>query len=120
MNILSQFKFKNKSKVTVNGKTYEGNQILICNDSVIVDGKKTPKEITPEITINVFGDADDVFTTSGNINVRQNAGNITTSSGDIKCRTVLGSIETNSGDVSCKKVSGSIRTSSGDVHKSIF
>lgn len=117
--------------VTVNGKNYQGRNIIINNDIVIIDGnvvESDGKTITISIEgdiqslnvdrckdIKVNGNVGSLTTTSGDIEITGNTGNINTTSGDIECGNVKGSINTTSGDIECEDVGGSISTLSGDV-----
>jgi hypothetical protein len=100
--------------VTIDGKSFKGNNIKIVNGKVIVDGKTQDGELVGDINVTVHGDVELLENGSGNVTA-QNIGEANTGSGDIDCGSVSGSIRTGSGDVTCGKVGGSIRTGSGDV-----
>lgn len=120
MKFLTSLSFKKKSKITINGQTFEGQNIVINDGNVEVDGNTTTFLNSKKIIVNVYGDAESVHTQSGDIKVNGTVGSILSSSGDVDCRNVLGDIQTSSGDVNCSKVSGNIRTFSGDITKSLF
>ena len=117
--------------ININGDTYSGNDIIVINNRVLIDGKdKTPdaKEITITVSgnvnnlsvdyckeINIVGDVDELKTTSGNVYCTDVTGGITTTSGDVQCRDVSGDVSTTSGDVSTSLISGNVKTVSGDV-----
>ncbi len=121
--------------ITVNGETFDGQNIIIRNGRVIVDGK----DVTPEVReinivingnidtlvadacqkISVTGDVGNLKTVSGNVDIKGSAlGPVTTTSGDIICGEVKNSISSVSGNIDCDDVKGSISSISGIVrHK---
>ena len=101
-------------KITVDGKTFTGNNVSIVNGQVIVDGKTQDGSFTGPITVTVHGDVESLENHSGNVTAN-NVGEVSTGSGDVTCADVGGSIRTGSGDVDCNNVTGNIRTGSGDV-----
>jgi hypothetical protein len=108
---------KGSAGVTIDGKTFSGNNISIKNGKVIVDNVVQDGELTGDVNVVVHGDVQTLRNTSGLITA-EHVGSINTVSGDVNCLGVEGSIQTVSGDVNCAMVSGSIKTVSGDVrHK---
>lgn len=122
------------SKITINGKTFVGNNISIKNSKIMIDGVEvvspSEKEINIEIhgnveqinvdvceEIKVNGDVKILKTTSGDVDATGNVGTITTTSGDVKCGDVEGSVTTISGDVTCKTLYGGASTVSGDINR---
>lgn len=71
------------STVTINGKTYSGNNIVVSNNKVIIDGK----DITPDskqININVEGNITDLkVDCCDKISIKGNVGSTTSFSGDL-------------------------------------
>ena len=107
------------STVTINGNTYQGNNIVISNGKVIVNGNDvTPNE--KQIDIVVHGNIEYVTVDACNsLLVNGNSNNISTNSGDVSIMgNVQGSIQTMSGDVECSDISGSVSTMTGNIkHK---
>ena len=104
------------STISINGNTYSGNNIVITNGKVIINGK----DVTPnskEINIKVDGDIDELKVDACNkIEIIGDVSNVKTQSGDVEISgNVTGSIQTMSGDVDCGTVGGSISTMSGDI-----
>ena len=102
--------------ITINGNTYSGNNIVVTNGKVIVNGK----DVTPdskEINISVQGDIDELKVDSCNkVSVTGNVKSVSTKSGDIDIAgNVEGSVQTMSGDVDCGNINGAISTMSGDI-----
>lgn len=106
------------STITINGQSFSGSSVNICNGTVIIDGKKQEGVILGHIVnIEIKGDCKSVDTTSGNVNVTGNMmGDIDCTSGDVRITgNVTGSVQTVSGDVKCGTVGGSVKTVSGDI-----
>ena len=107
-------------QIIINGKSYQGNSIVINNGKIIIDGKEAETPNDKVIQITVQGDIEKLDVDNCNkIDVTGNVGSAKTLSGDIKViGDVNGSVQTLSGDVVCGKVQGSINTMSGDIKHS--
>jgi hypothetical protein len=119
--------------ISINGKTFEGRNITVKNNKVIIDGVDvTPDSNSKHIDIIVDGNVDkldidmcDKLMIKGNVNTLAATsvdvqcgdvtGNVHTVSGDIECGNVGGSVTTTSGDVKCENVTGGVKTLSGDI-----
>jgi hypothetical protein len=109
--------FSGGNGMTINGKTYNGNNITISDGVVIVDGVvQDGDHIGYNIQVTVNGNVGEIETGSGDITVNGEVSDVSTSSGDVKCGNVAGNVQTSSGDVTCGTVGGKIKTSSGDVN----
>lgn len=106
-------------QVIVNGKSYQGSNITVNNNNIIIDGEtinfdKNLKKIDISVHGNIENlsvDFCDTLKVEGNVN-----NSLTTISGDVKIvGDVNGNISTVSGDVDCKSVKGSVKTVSGDI-----
>ena len=97
--------------VTINGKTYYGNNIKVSNNKVIIDGKDATPEDTLKVNILVEGDIQRLeVDVAEKIAIGGYAGSVNTQSGSVEVRQhVVGSVET---------VSGSVKIQ-GDVHKNV-
>lgn len=104
----------NNGSVTIDGKSFKGNSVVVTNGKVIVDGVTQDGELTGDINVTVHGDVQVLENQSGNVTAN-NVGEVNTGSGDVTCKDVQGSVRTGSGDVVCGNVGGSVRTGSGDV-----
>lgn len=103
-------------KITVNGKTYKGNDVSVKNNEIYIDGKLVDKATTIEITIN--GDVGKIDNGAGDITINGNVtGNVSNDVGDIKCGNVGGNISNDVGDIECGNVEGKVSTSVGDVRR---
>lgn len=105
--------------IKINSNTYSGNNIVVRNGKVIVDGK----DVTPdskEVNIVITGNVEQLnVDTCNRIDIIGDVNNVSTQSGDVKIKgKISGSISTMSGDIDCKDVGGSISTMSGNIkHK---
>jgi hypothetical protein len=94
-----------KNKITINGKTYDvsGNNIVVKNDTVYVDGVIVQSGLSGIVKIEFTGDLANLDCTTAEI-----AGNV---QGDVDCTTIkCGDI---GGDVDCTTIN--CRDISGDV-----
>lgn len=120
-NNLNRAIIKGNSKITINGKTYQGSSVNITNNKVIIDGEEVDdvsKE--PVVYIDVYPDkgskVENVNTVSGDITIHGNATSIKTTSGDVLVNgNISGNINTVSGDVKADNIDGNINTVSGDI-----
>lgn len=113
--------FRSKSKVIINGKTYDhGKNVSITNGKVVIDGVVQEDNILAAgpISVLIQGTCGNIECASGEVIVSGSVdGDVSTASGDIDCGDVQGSISTASGDVQCGNVGGRITTASGDIYK---
>lgn len=111
------FKSKGAGSLTINGRSFSGNCIVIGNNGKItIDGVEEADALIGDISITINGNSQSVETTSGNITILGAAGSVKTMSGDVECGDVSGPVNTMSGDVHCKKVEGSVKTMSGKIY----
>lgn len=108
------------SVVIINGNRFEGNNITIKNNKVLIDGK----DMTPdskEINITVEGNVDGLDVDyCNNLNVTGNVNTLRSGSGDVTCNDVYNGVQTGSGDVECNKINGYVQTGSGNVKAQII
>ena len=95
---------KNSAYININGRTIVGNNILMKNGSIIVDGEDVTDEYAKEeknITIVVDGDINELTcTTVNDILLKGNVGDLKTTSGDVEIRgDIGGNVKTVSGDI---------------------
>lgn len=119
------------SKITINGKSYHGNNITIRAGRVIVDGKdETPDEKDIKIqvegniqtldvercsTISVYGDVNSLKNGAGDVTCGSVKNGITSGAGDVQCGDVVGDIHGGAGDIIANNVTGSVKTGAGDI-----
>ena len=115
---LASVHLKGTNVITINGKSYTGNNITVVNDEVYIDDVKQDVIESKIINIIINGDVDNVSTVSGDIVIKGNARNtVTSTSGDIEiCGNVEGSVNTVSGDVAAKTISGGVSSVSGNIN----
>jgi len=106
--------------ITINGVTYKGNNIVVNNNKVIIDGVKVDTKDYKEInivvsgnlnslevdscnTISIGGHCEDIETTNGDVDVSGDVhGNVKTTNGDVTAKSIIGKVKTTNGDISCK------------------
>ncbi len=107
------------SKITINGITYQGENITVKNGQVIIDGKKYSASAN-KINISVEGNVNELqvdsceqVTVNGEIK-----GDVKTMSGDVVTTgPIAGSVSTMSGNVHCLNIGGAVSTMSGDIKR---
>mgnify|MGYP006218724409 CR=1 FL=1 len=100
--------------VVIDGRSFNGKNIVIGNGKVTIDGVEQEGELVGEVNITVNGDVDFIENSSGKVEA-VNVGSVKTQSGDVVCGDVNGNVTTMSGKVSCCKIAGSVSTMSGDI-----
>lgn len=103
--------FKNKdnfSSITINGQTIRcfGNNVVIQNGNVIVDGKVIQSDIGNNAKVVINGDVNKIDC-SGSVEVHGNSGPIDCGGSCTVDGDVNGSIDAG-GSITCGKVSGDI------------
>ena len=102
-------------EITINKKVYNGNNIIINNEKIIIDDvEKTPN--SKEITIEVIGNIQSLDVDNcEKINIEGDCNKVSSVNGDIDCGDVGGSVSTVNGDVNAKNINGSVSTVNGDI-----
>lgn len=100
--------------VTMNGKTYSGNNISIINGVVTIDGKIVEDCDLPEnvFKIKIEGSVENIFTDKS-VECNMVSGNIT-AGGSVACDSIKGYVES-VGSVNCEDIGGDVN-SSGSVN----
>ena len=95
--------------VTMNGKTYSGNNISIVNGVVTIDGKIVDDCDVPEnvFKIKIEGSVENIFTDKS-VECNQVSGNIN-AGGSVACSLVKGSVEA-VGSVNCEDIDGTVNS----------
>lgn len=111
---------KSASQITINDRQFVGSNISVVGNEVMVDGIRVDignlESLSP-IVVTVDGDADSVYTQSGDVSVSGNvSGDIRTQSGTVQVDgTAHGDVNTMSGDVTVHGSIQRVKTMSGDV-----
>lgn len=117
--------------ISIKGKIYSGNQVIVMNDQVIIDGQAVEDdesggrivkiEVTGDLTSlqsdrsvlvegNVQGNVNAKGSvTCGNVNMDVDAG------GSVTCDNVRGDVNAG-GNVTCAEIGGSVRAGGNVVH----
>lgn len=108
----------NNSTIIINGKTYNGRNVVCKNNKVYVDGKDmTPEQ--KEIKIIVNGNCDVLEVEAGHVEINGNVTKeVSTGAGDIKITgDVVGDISSGAGDIKIGgSVTGEVSTGAGDIN----
>jgi hypothetical protein len=103
------------SQIIINGKVYEGNNVIVRNNRVFIDGKDTTPD-AKTIDISVLGNISELRVDAANqVHVKGDVGSASLGSADIICNNIANGVTTGSGDVECESITGNVRTGSGDV-----
>ena len=97
-----QINGNNSGVVSINGKTFQGHNISIGGNKVIIDGiEQTDSEFNCQvINIEINGDVGSIHSEAADVTVSGSVtGSIKTSSGDIECGDVQGDVSSMSGDI---------------------
>lgn len=112
--------FSQKSEVSINGVNFEGSNVDIVGNRVLVDGKPVdfgPTEALARIVIHISGNCEVVTTQSGDVTVSGDVSNgIGTQSGSVRVDgEARGNINTMSGDVTVHGSIQQVKTMSGNI-----
>jgi hypothetical protein len=122
--------------ININGKSYSGNNIVVNNNQVIIDGKNVTDEhkdnkvinitvngnlnvldVDVAETVTVNGECGNVEVVNGNINCGNVKGGVKTVNGDVEAGYVEGGISTVNGDVEADTVHGEVKSTNGDISR---
>lgn len=111
------------ARVNINGTTYVGNNITICNGGkVIVNGKEQTMRPLPQISVTIeHGSLENLHVENGDVTCGNVGGNVhaggavqagqvdgnVDAGGSVKCSNVGGDVDAG-GSVSCGMVNGSV------------
>ena len=105
--------------IIINGKKYEGQNLSIINNRVIIDGKDVTDKDDDSKVINIHCESDINSIEVDNCNkleVLGDAGHITTTNGNVIIGgNVSGDVKTTNGNVKCENINGSVSTKNGNV-----
>lgn len=107
--------------ITINGKTYSGNNISISGNKVYIDGKMADNEHDKEINIIVNGNVESLDVDNCNkIQITGDCKTAKTTNGDLDIAgNISGDVSTTNGNVDCQNVHGNVSTKNGNIkHKS--
>lgn len=102
--------------ININGKSFFGNNIVVNNGKVIIDGK----DVTPDskvINIQVDGNVDMLQVDNcDKMEINGDANSAKTTNGNISISgSVKGDVQTTNGNVVCGQVGGSVSTKNGNI-----
>ena len=77
--------------VTINGKTYQGNNITINNGNVVIDGRQEDGQLNGVVEIRITEGNLDSLTTDASVNCGHVTGTVT-AGGSVNCGSVGGNV----------------------------
>jgi len=109
---------KNTASITINNKIYKGNDVVIKNGKVIVDGKEvctsnenliltingSPVSIKTDRSVEVFGNVEGDMNVGGSVRC-DSVGRNVDAGGSVKCGNVNGNVNTG-GSITCENIQG--------------
>ncbi|AYC51937.1 hypothetical protein [Bacillus licheniformis] len=93
-------------KVTVNGVTYEGNNITITNNEVLIDGKAVESSVSGVVKVKIEGTPAKVYS-DASVEVKGDVLGDVDSGGSVNCGNIKGNVDAG-GSVRCGTVGGSV------------
>ena len=104
------------SKITINGTTYYGDNVVVNgNNQIIIDGKSITCD-DKEISIHVEGDVNSVQSTNAPISINGNVKqDVKTTNGGATCIDIFGNVTTINGDLTCHTLKGNFISRNGDL-----
>lgn len=101
--------------ITINGKTYKGNSVVVRNHTIYIDGKKVTDKDMPEtiLQIEVKGTLASLET-DASVNCDSVKGNVD-AGGSVNCDTVGGDVNAG-GSVNCDDVGGNVTAGGSVIH----
>jgi hypothetical protein len=117
--------------VTINGKHYQGSNIVVNNDEVIIDGKRINDKDLPDTILHVevtgglvslqsdasvnCKDVKGDVTSAGSVSADNIGGNVD-ARGSVNCDDIKGSVNAG-GSINCDDIGGSVRAR-GSINRS--
>lgn len=131
---LSKFTNTNSSSITVNGRTFKGNNVSIVNGKITVDGKEVDMPEEKQIHIRIDGDIGSLNLDCGEIEVSGDVGNLvsrcgnvtvggdvkgeaTLNMGDLECENVFADVQVDMGNVKASTIHGAVSTKMGNISR---
>ncbi|EWH19965.1 hypothetical protein [Bacillus haynesii] len=110
MNLFSRGKtstfISSNGKVTINGVTYEGNNITITDNKVQIDGRTVECGVTGDVKVKIEGSPVKVYS-DASVEVRGDVLGDVDSGGSVNCGNVKGNVDAG-GSIRCGTVGGSV------------
>ena len=104
--------------ITINGKSYKGNNISVSNGVVKIDGKIQHDDDSKQINISVVGNLQTLEVDSCEmIMVTGEVDSVVSYNGNVKCGNVNGWVTTTNGNIKAGDVSGDATTKNGNIKR---
>lgn len=102
--------FGNNGKITVNGRTYSGNNITINNNQVIIDGVVQGDLDDKKIEVTILCNVDRI-TSDESIHIKGNVNGNVESGTSVNCDKIIGSVTAGT-SVNCDDIHGDAKAGS--------
>lgn len=108
---------KKSGSVSINGRSFSGQNINIVGGVVTVDGVvQEGGEFTEKVlNITVEGDMQSLRTSNGSVTVNGSVGKVETTNGSVLVDQGVGSVRTTNGNVTAETITGSVNTVNGNI-----
>lgn len=104
--------------ITINNKTYKGNNVTIVNNQIYIDDKLADTKDEKNIKISIDGDVDTLnIDHCDEILINGDCGSVKCGNGNVKCGNVGGNVKSTNGNVKCGNVDGDIKTTNGNIKR---
>lgn len=106
------------ARISINGVTYEGANLIINNDSGHIQIDNQIISINNRVMdINISGNLNVLEVSSANkIEILGNVGEVNTASGSINADKILGNVNSASGSIYANEIKGNVSSISGSVN----
>ena len=103
--------------ISINGKTYKGNNVSVINGQVYIDGVKKVASEEKVINITIEGDINELkVDVCDKLEVTGNCHTVNSTNGNIQVKgNVSGDVTNKNGNIICKEVGGDATTKNGNV-----
>lgn len=102
------------AKISIDGRTFTGNNISIIDGVVTVDSVQQNGTLTGQVQLKIEGTLDSL-TTDASVNMKGQINGNVEAGGSVKCDDIGGNVNAG-GSVKCDNVSGSIQAGGSVRH----
>lgn len=99
--------FSAGNSISINGKTYVGNNVQVVGGRVYIDGREQTDTVSGVVEIRVLEGTIHELRTDASVSCQDVTGNVS-AGGSVNCDDVGGAVSAG-GSVNCGKVGGSVR-----------
>lgn len=89
--------------VIINGVSYEGNNIVVNNGRVFVDGANVAVDVLQSVSKVV------------NLNISGNVGTVEVTNGSVTCNNISSTVQVTNGNIQCNRINGNVNLTNGKI-----